>query len=193
MSEGLDVSTRPVGRVGRVLFRLSEGLAIVGGVVVGAMAIVITVNIIGRAAFSASIAGIVDLIEIATCTAVFAFLPYCQMTRSNVIVDFIMSAAPTRAKTACDAAGAFLYLLVGALLTWRLVLGGVDMHRYNEVTSTLGFPRWMSFPYAALCMLLLLAVIAYTIARSIAETRAGRYFDPSSEAAAAGARRIRER
>lgn len=179
MSEGLAQDARPTDKVGRVLYWLSELLALLGGFVVAIMAITITVNVTGRATNISSISGIIDMIELGTCTAVFAFLPYCQMIRANVIVDFIMSKTPTRAKTACDLLGNAMYLFLGCLLTWRLILGGHDMYKYNEMFATTELPRWYSFPYAALCMFLLIAVTAYTVWRSIEETKQGRFFDPS--------------
>lgn len=179
MSDSPEGTDRPTDAVGRVLYRLSMLLALFGGLVVGVMATVILANVAGRAFFSASIQGNVELVELGTSTAVFAFLPYCQLMRSNVIVDFVMSTAPTRAKTFMDAIGSLMFLVLGIVLTWRLILGGVDMYKYNELTSTLSFPRWISFPYAALCLTLLIAVIVYTLGRSIAETRAGRFFDES--------------
>ena len=183
MSEAPDTSARPADKVGRVLYRLAAALAILGSAVVGVMAIMIAVNVIGRAVFATSISGIVDLIELGTSTAVFAVLPYCQLMRENVVVDFIMSKTPTRAKTACDAFGSLLYLALGVVLTWRMILGGFDLYKYNETFTTIGFPRWLSFPYATVCMILLVVVTVYTVARSVRETRAGRYFDPTLESA----------
>ena len=107
----------------------------------------------------------------------FAVLPYCQIIRANVIVDFMLSQSPTRVKTTFDTIGNLLYLGLGVLLTWRLTLGGYDMYKYNESFMTIALPRWYSFPYATICMVLLLAVTIYSVARSIAETRAGRFFD----------------
>ena len=57
-----------------------------------------------------------------------------------------MVRAPVRAKALCDAVGGMLYVALGALLTWRMVYGGIDMHRYNELSITLTFPRWTTFP-----------------------------------------------
>jgi hypothetical protein len=70
-----------------------------------------------------------------------------------------------------------MYLVVGGLLTWRLIFGGLDMYNYSEKSITINFPRWTTFPLSFLFMCLLIAVILYTIRRSIAETRAGRFFD----------------
>lgn len=177
MAEESGSSIRPTDPVGRVLFDISRLLAVFGGLVLFAMAWLTAVSVTGRAALSAPIPGDFELVSIGTGIAIFAFLPYCQITRSNVIVDFFMVHAPTRAKTFCDAVGALLFLAIGAILTWRLILGGLDMYRYSERTMTVNFPRWTTFPIAVLLMMFLVVVVAYTVWRSIAETRAGRYFD----------------
>jgi hypothetical protein len=72
-----------------------------------------------------------------------------------------------------------LYLLIGVLLTWRLIFGGMEMYGNNETFTTIGFPRWISFPYATICLSLLIMVCLYTFGRSIAEGRANRFFDES--------------
>ncbi|MDP7623497.1 MAG: TRAP transporter small permease subunit [Rhodospirillales bacterium] len=179
MTEGFETTYRPTDKVGRVLYKYSAALAIFGSFIIGFMGLSIAVSVIGRATGIGSISGIYDLIEIWTCTAIFAVLPYCQLTRENVIVDFILTRASTRMKAICDAAGSLIFLLIGILLTWRLIYGGIDMYNNNESFTTIGFPRWLSFPYATLCMTLLIVVCFYTLARSISEARANKFIDDS--------------
>ena len=177
MAEGTGAPASPTDPVGRALFVVTRAVALLGGFVLFAMAALTAVSITGRAAVASPIPGDFELISIGTGIAVFAFLPYCQLMRANVLVDFFMSGAPTRAKTACDAVGSVLYLVIAAVLTRQLALGGADMHRYSEKTMTINFPRWTTFPVSVLLMALLVVVIAYTLWRSLAETRAARYFD----------------
>ena len=177
MAEGSSSEFRPTDPVGRVLFDISRVLAVFGGIILFGMACLTAVSVTGRAALSEPIPGDFELVSIGIGVAIFAFLPYCQITRANVLVDFFMTRAPVRAKTFCDAIGGLFYLVIGAILTWRLVLGGLDMYRYSERTMTINFPRWTTFPISALLMMFLVVVIVYTVWRSIAETRAGRYFD----------------
>ncbi len=179
MTEGFETTYRPTDKVGRVLYKYSAALAIFGSFIIGFMGLSIAVSVIGRATGIGSISGIYDLIEIWTCTAIFAVLPYCQLMRENVIVDFILTRASTRMKAICDAAGSLIFLLIGILLTWRLIYGGIDMYNNNESFTTIGFPRWLSFPYATLCMTLLIVVCFYTLARSISEARANKFIDDS--------------
>ena len=71
----------------------------------------------------------------------------------------------------CDSLGSFLYLLVSMLLTWRLYYGTFDMYENGEITGVLAIPRWISFPYSVVCMLLLIMVILYTLRNNLSEIR----------------------
>ena len=177
MAETGNRGGRPTDPVGRLLYRIARALAIFGGVILSAMALMTTVSIAGRAAFSEPVRGDFEIVAIGTGIAVFAFLPWCQLTRGNVIVDFFMDKAPVRAKALCDAIGGMLYVALGALLTWRMVYGGIDMRQYAELSLTLNFPRWTTFPISVVLMAFLIAVTVYTVGRSFREMRAGRFFD----------------
>jgi TRAP-type C4-dicarboxylate transport system permease small subunit len=177
MSEESTEAARPTDPVGRVLYSISRVLAIIGGLVLCGLAVLTTVSIVGRSGFDAPVKGDFEFVAIGTGVAIFFCLPWCQLMRGNVFVDFFMQNSPLRAKTFCDAIGAILYLLIGSILTWRMVYGGIDMYNYSEMTLTVNFPRWSTFPLSVVLMSFLLVVTLYTVWRSIAETRAGRFFD----------------
>jgi TRAP-type C4-dicarboxylate transport system permease small subunit len=177
MSEMSTEHTRPTDPVGRVLYRISKWLAIFGGVVLSAMAILTSLSVLGRSILLQPVPGDFELVAIGTGISVFAFLPWCQIVRGNVMVDFFMSAAPVRARIFGDVAGGILYLAIASLLTWRMIFGGLDMYNYNELSMTINFPRWTTFPISIAMLAFLTIVIAYTVGRSVAEMRAGRYFD----------------
>jgi len=164
---------RPTDPVGRALYAVSHAVALAGGGVLALMAAMTAVSVTGRSFFGAPIPGDFELIEIGLGVALFAILPYCQITRVNVIVDFFLERAPRRAKAFFDALGSFLYLAIVALLLWRHSLGGLEMYRHGETTMILQLPRWWTFPVAAACLALLAAVCLYTLWRSIRDVRAG--------------------
>ena len=160
--------------MGRALYAISRWLAVAGGLLLFAMALLTAASVSGRALFGLPVPGDFELVGIGTGVAVFAILPWCQITRGNVLVDFFMSGASPRAKAVCDAIGGLLYLGIASLLTWRLALGGLDMYQQGERSMTTGFPRWTTFPIAFVLMAFLVLVIAYTLWQSIREARAGR-------------------
>lgn len=171
-------------KIEKILTFLTRSLAILGGLCVLAMSLLILVNVIGRGFFSSSVQGHVELVEIMTGLSVFSFLPYVQMQRANVIVDFIMSGSSNRIKTLCDALGGIIYLVIGTILTWRLSYGGVDMYTYNEMTPSLAIPRWITFPYSFLCMVILITTVAFTTWQSLSRFRLDK--DPSQNLQARG-------
>lgn len=168
-----DQAGAPADAVGRWLFFLARVSAVAGGVLLCLIALLTTISVIGRATFLGPVPGDFELVAIGTGVAVFAMLPYCQFVRGNVLVDFFMSRAPARLQIFCDLVGNVLYLLIAMLLTWRMVYGAMDMYRYNELSMTINFPRWTTFPLSIALLGLLCAVIAYTVWRSVTELRTG--------------------
>jgi len=174
MSEGASGGARPTDPVGRALFGISKFLATLGSALVCATAAMVTVSVTGRYLFDAPIPGDYDLVAIASGCAVFAFLPYCQMIRGNVVVDFFTNNINPLAKAVLDAFGTLLYLLIAILFTWRLVYGGLELHSSGEVLANFTFYRWWTIPFDILCMIILILVIAYTLTRDIGDARKDR-------------------
>lgn len=174
MSGSGELQSRPADPVGRALFKVTRIFALLGGLVLCAMALLTAVSVTGRSFINLPVTGDFELIAIGTGVAVFAFLPYCQLIRENVVVDFFLSGAPFRLKAFFDTAGNLLYAALIILLTWRTSLGGIDLYRDDQMTMILEIPRWWTFPAAILCLVLLLAVCVYTVVRSINEFRLNR-------------------
>ena len=171
MSDSGVTDARPSDPVGRALYTVSRAVAILGGLVLCAMALLTTVSVTGRRFFDAPVTGDFELIAIGTGVCVFAFLPYCHLKRENVIVDFFMSGAPERVKSFFDAVGNLAYTIIIAVMIWRMSLGGLSFYENDEMTLILEFPRWWTFPAAMVCLVLLLLVCAYSFWRSAKEVR----------------------
>ncbi len=133
----------------------------------------ITISVTGRYFFAAPVPGDWDLIGIFCGMAVFAFLPYCQLTRGNVVVDFFTVNMAPRGKAMLDSVGTLLYLLIAAMYTWRLYYGGWELYESSEVLAAFNFYRWWTVPFEFACLIVLLCVIAYTLARDIKDARIG--------------------
>jgi TRAP-type C4-dicarboxylate transport system permease small subunit len=147
-------------------------LAIFGGLLSCVMALLVTVSVTGRYLFNAPVPGDYDIVGIICGCAIFAFLPYCQITRSNVIVDFFTAGARPLVRTSLDAAGTALYLAVAVMFTWRLYYGALELRQSREVIAAFNFFRWWTMPFDVFCMVVLILVIAYTLRRDAATARA---------------------
>lgn len=174
MSELGESHTRPTDPVGRVLHVVTRALALVGGLVLCAMALLTTISVTGRSFLNMPVLGDFELIAVGTGVAVFAFLPYCHLMRENVLVDFFLSATPFRVRTFFDIVANLFYTVIIVIMTWRMTLGGIDLYELDQMTMILELPLWWTFPAAILCLVLLTMVCVYSLVRSINETRLNR-------------------
>jgi TRAP-type C4-dicarboxylate transport system permease small subunit len=170
MAERDTAGDRPE-RVGRLLHRAATGIALVGGLVLFALTLLTVISVVGRAVFSAPIPGDFELVELGMAVAIFAFLPYCQIVRGNVIVDLFTTKASARTKALLDGVGNLLFTAIAALLTWRVALGALEIRSYHETTMVLQVPVWWGYVPAVAFLAFLTIVCAYTVWRSALEYR----------------------
>lgn len=174
MTETGEASARPTDKAGRALYLVAYGLALFGGLVLCGMAAITTISVTTRAAFATPIYGDFEFITIGTGVAVFAFLPLCQLSRENVVVDFFMVGAPDRFKHALDAIGCLIYGLIVVLMSWRTTVGGIGIYENDETTILLAWPLWSTFPLAIFCLVVLALACLHTLAGSVKGMLAGR-------------------
>ena len=155
----------------RALHGLARAFAFAGGAILVAITGMSVVSITGRTFLGRPVPGDFELVQVGCGAAIAAFLPYCQLRRGNIIVDFFTARASRRVQHALDALGALLVAAVMAVLAWRAAEGMLAVKAAGEVTMIVGFPVWLGYaaivPSLALTALagLAVAVDAWTTAR----------------------------
>jgi TRAP-type C4-dicarboxylate transport system permease small subunit len=144
--------------VSRALDVLARAFALAGGTLLVAITGMSVVSIAGRTALGRPLPGDFELVQVGSAVAVAAFLPYCQLRRGHIIVDFFTVRAGPRGRGALDAVGALLLAAVMALLAWRTAAGMLTVRAAGEVTMIVGFPVWLG--YAAIVPSLALTALA---------------------------------
>ena len=66
---------------------ISGHIAVIGGILSLALALLVILSVAGRYFFSKPIEGDFEVVKMATAISVFSFLPYAQWRRSNIMVD----------------------------------------------------------------------------------------------------------
>ncbi|KZD04268.1 TRAP transporter small permease [Oceanibaculum pacificum] len=150
---------------GRLLERLTAAGAVFGGLVLVALTVMTLASVLGRALFALPVPGDYELVELGVATAVFAFLPYCQMRGGHVAVDIFTAKAPLAVRGALDRIGGLLLAGIAVLLCWRLWLGGLDYRQYGETSMILALPVWWGYVPATFFCALLAATALYTALR----------------------------
>ncbi|MFX8477685.1 TRAP transporter small permease subunit, partial [Acinetobacter baumannii] len=78
-----------------------------------------------------------EYVKMGTAVAVFAFLPYAQAMRSNIVVDTFTNKLSPRTVDRMDAFWDLVYAAMMGVLTWCMVLGTLDFYRSGETTMML--------------------------------------------------------
>ena len=149
-----------------IVERLSYAAALCGGCVVLAAGALIVASILARWLLRISVPGDVELVQAATALGAFAFLPFGQLSRSNIVVDTFTQRLPERICRRIDAFWDLIYGVVTLVLGWRLGIGAFDAWRSHTVTTVLGLPVGV-FMAVGTVLLVLLAVASVVTMRRL--------------------------
>ena len=140
-----------------LLESLAKFCAIAAGLLLTAVTLMTCASLIGRNFFGMTIVGDFELSGAVAGAAIALFMPWCQLRRGNIIVDFFTAKASPGTQGRLDRFGALLLALTMALLAWRTSLGGISAWRAGSGTMLMAFPTWIV--YAAMVPPLALAAV----------------------------------
>lgn len=142
-----------------------------GGLILGLVALNVW-SVLSDALFSRPFPGTFELTELGVAVAVFAFLPYCQLSGGNVTVEIFTARASRRQIAGLRALGALAALGFSLLLAWRMGLGLADQRAANFTTTILQIPVWLAYLPTVASLLLLAASAGATLASAASAARA---------------------
>lgn len=146
-----ETKARPYGLAHKII----TGWALVGGLVLIAIVLVNAWSILAGALFNKPFSGDFELTEMGGAIAVFCFLPYCQLSGSNVSADIFTMRVGRRSIALMSVIAAIVATLFSSLLLWRMSAGLLDYREYVEFTGILEIPIWWAFVPALISLLLL--------------------------------------
>lgn len=132
------------------------GWALLGGAVLLLVVAMNVASVIG-AIFWAPFPGDFEMTEVGVAVAAFMFLPYCQLSDSNVTADIFTARSGPRAIAWFKFVASVTAFLFALLMLWRMYAGMLDQRDYNYTTAILQFRLWWAF-VPILVSLALLAV-----------------------------------
>ena len=166
--------------------RLSGTIAILGGLLALATALLVVLSVLGRwlsgmpwAQKLASSVGITlgpingdfEMVQMATAVAIFCFLPYTQARRGNIFVDTFTGRLRPRTNNVIDALWDLVYAGMIGLLTWCLAVGAIEHYRSGQTTMLLQIIVWPAIAISTV-LLFLLACVALSTAIGRLRSRA---------------------
>ena len=157
---------QPVARVPFVE-RLSGAIAVLGGLLLLAMAGLVVVSVIGRRFFNSPVNGDFELVSMGAAIAVFTFLPYTQARRGNILVDTFTTWLPARTNQLIDAFWDLVYAATMGFLAVCLMDGAFEHYRSGQTTMLLQLAVWPAIAISAALMVLLTFVALATAVRQL--------------------------
>lgn len=130
----------------KILGKLCMVSAGFGGLILVSLALMTLASVIGRAFFSHPIQGDIELVQLGCAVCVASFLPFTQLQKANIIVDFFTANSSEAAKNWMDGIGTLILTVSFALITWRLSLGCITVKDNAETSMLMSVPIWI--PYA---------------------------------------------
>jgi TRAP-type C4-dicarboxylate transport system permease small subunit len=146
----------------RALEPAAKAFAFAGGAVLVVMIGMSVASIAGRSFFGGPIPGDFELVQFGCAISIAAFLPWCQLRRSNIIVDFFTAGLPKRAQDVLDGIGALLLAAVIALVAWRAALGAQSVWASGERAMISRVPQWIAYAAIVPSLALTAVVALYT-------------------------------
>lgn len=157
--------------VARVLIRL---WALIGGLIMFALALMTAASALSNLLFNKPFAPDYELTKHFTAIAVFAFLPWCQLSGANVTVDIFTEGMGPRAKAMMAVFSSVFAIAFSILLLSQMSSGFLGYLKYPEVTAVLKLPLWTAFPPILLSLALLLVAALITVCESVSSVRNAR-------------------
>lgn len=154
-----------------LLRRLTEAWALLGGVLLLAIALMTSYSAGAGWLFGKPLPGDVELVEMLTAISVFMFLPYCQISGANVTADLFTAGASPRTVARLELLGAVVALAFSVLLLWRMYDGLLSYRQYVETTTILKIPIWWAYLPALLSLVLLAAAAVDTVRGALRRAR----------------------
>lgn len=153
------------------LEKFIEWWALAGGVLLLAVVVVTAASVAGNVLFHKPVPGDFEIVEVCAAIAAFSFLPYCQITNSNVSADIFTAGAGPRLVAAFTFLASLAALSFSILLMWRMSLGLLDYRSSQEVTMVYQFPLWYAFVTIVFSLFLLTLGSLITLIRAFNDTR----------------------
>ena len=174
-------------RVGRAIDVACRVMAVGGGILLTAMAVMTVVSIIGRmfTGFGLGpVRGDYELVANGCALAVFSFLPFCQLKRGHVTVDILTTQFSQRTQAIIGFVGDVLIAIAATIIFMQLWKGFGEKFPYGsdglrdalgmgykpffpETTYELEIPVWIPYGFALLGAAMFVIAAVFTVWRSL--------------------------
>ncbi|WP_313072527.1 TRAP transporter small permease [Melaminivora sp.] len=120
-------------------------MAVLAGVMFCIESLMSVASVLGRALFGTPVPGDYELVQVLSAMGVAMCLPYCQLKKGHVFVDFFTLWASAGLKRVLDAVAALLLAGTAFLLAWRVWDGMLEAREFGETSMVISIPVWWGY------------------------------------------------
>ena len=168
MAEAMDQPfVAPTGPVGKSIEWACAAMAILAGVMFCIESVMSVVSVVGRATIGEPVPGDYELVQMLSAMGIAMCLPYCQLKKGHVFVDFFTLWAPAGLKRLLDSIAALLMAFCAFVLAWRIWEGMLEMREYGETSMVISLPVWWGYVPVVPAFVLLGIAALYTFVQEL--------------------------
>ena len=153
--------------VDRYIVLFSKVLFWIAGAGLVGMLLLIVADVIGIKILSRPVPGGIEYVSFLAVVAIAGAVPFTQVMKGHVAVDFIVEMFPRRAKLIIDAIMTFFSVCLFALMTWYSFKYAGGLRSSGEVSMTEKIPFYPFVYGMAICFVALLLVLIMDLVKSI--------------------------
>lgn len=135
----------PSGPIGKTIEWACAAMAILAGLMFCIESVMSVVSVVGRATIGEPVPGDYELVQMLSAMGIAMCLPYCQLKKGHVFVDFFTLWAPAGLKRLLDSIAALLMAFCAFVLAWRIWEGMLEMREYGETSMVISLPVWWGY------------------------------------------------
>ena len=176
----------------RFFLRLAQIMAAAGGLVLSALIVMTCLSVLGREAASllhglgytgaarrlGPVQGDFELVEAGMAFAIFAFLPWCQLTQGHAVVDIFTRRLPERAARWLQALIDAVFAAVLVLIAVQLNAGLQGVIRSGQTTFLIQMPLWWAYAASLVGAVAAALIALYVAVLRVTEAVTGRALLP---------------
>lgn len=134
----------------KLIHILSSGLHYVAQLILIAMMLMITFDVLGRWLFDFPVKGTYDFTQSGLSMVIFLGLAYTHQLKEHISIDFLVEKLPQAVQNIFDSAINFLIAGLMSLLAFHLWENSQRLYHSNTVTGDLNLPIYMFAILAAI-------------------------------------------
>jgi len=156
-------------RLDRYIVLFTKVLFWIAGAGLVGMLLLIVADVIGIKILSRPVPGGIEYVSFLAVVAIAFAVPFTQVMKGHVAVDFIVEKFPRRAKLIIDAVMIFFCVCLLVLMTWYSFKYADGLRSSGEVSMTQKIPFYPFVYGMAVCFVALLLVLIMDLVKSIAK------------------------